>query len=92
MINIDWSQLVTKAMKDAAEAARVRAEQVVVEDTWRTAEVPFIADQLLAIEDDDPTALPGTDRQWRDYRIKVRAWKEGQTDFPDGTKRPSRPS
>lgn len=59
---------------------------------WQELEMAFIANQLLAIEDGDPTALPGTDRQWRDYRIKVRAWKEGNPDFPDGNKRPVRPS
>lgn len=91
-MNIDWSMLITKAMKDAEILAIARAAQVVAEDEWRLHEVAFIADQLLAIEDDDPTALPGTDRQWRDYRIQVRAWKEGQADFPDATKRPVRPA
>jgi len=92
MSNINWSMLITKAMKDAEAAAIARAAQVLVEDSWRAAEAAFIADQLLAIEDDDPAALPGTDRQWRDYRIKVRAWKEGHPDFPDATKRPTRPA
>lgn len=62
------------------------------EGEWRVQELRAIADQLLAIEDDDPAALPGTDRQWRDYRIQVRAWKEDHVDFPDETKRPVRPS
>lgn len=61
------------------------------EAAWQEMEMRFIADQLIAIEDEDPAAIPGTDRQWRDYRIKVRAWKEGNPDFPDGTKRPGRP-
>jgi len=91
MSNIDWSQLITKAMKDAQAAAVLRAQQVVVEDAWRVAEVAFIADQLLAIEDGDPTALPGTDTQWRAYRTKVRAWKEGALNFPDAAFRPQRP-
>lgn len=90
-MNIDWSQLITQAMKDAEAASIIRDAQVIVEDEWRLSEITFIADQLLAIEDDDPTALPGTDRQWRDYRTKVRAWKEGHVDFPDESKRPVRP-
>lgn len=92
MSNIDWSHLVTHAMKLAAIAAAQRAQDVLREDAWRVEEVAFIADQLLAIEDDDPTALPGTDRQWRDYRTQVRAWKEGRPDFPDQSKRPPRPN
>lgn len=91
MSNIDWSQMITKEMKEAEAAAILRAQQVVIEDAWRTSEVLFIADQLIAIEDDDPSALPGTERQWRDYRTAVRAWKEGHFDFPNESKRPQRP-
>lgn len=92
MGNIDWSQMITAEMKAAQAAAEFRAQRVVVEDAWRVAEVIFIADQLIAIEDDDPSALPGTERQWRDYRTAVRAWKEGYADFPDQEKRPKRPA
>lgn len=92
MIYIDWSMLITKAMKEAAiEAERIRIESA-VEVVWVGEELELIADQLLALEDDDPTALPGTEREWRDYRIKVRAWKTGNEDFPDMSKRPVRPS
>lgn len=62
------------------------------EDAWRLSEVTFIADQLIGIEDGDPTALPGTDAQWRAYRTKVRAWKEGAEHFPDQAFRPVRPT
>ena len=92
MSNIDWSMLVTKAMKDKVIADEEFKATLSVENRWMTMELLFIADQLLAIEDDDPTALPGTEREWRDYRIKVRAWKTGNEDFPDMSKRPVRPS
>lgn len=59
---------------------------------WATGEMAVVADQLLKIEDGDPTALPGADRQWRDYRIALRAWKEGAEHFPDQQHRPARPS
>ena len=63
------------------------------EDSWRLAEMSFIADQLLRIEDDDPTALPGTAAHWRAYRILVRAWVDGSdTLYPDDIKRPPRPA
>lgn len=62
------------------------------ENAWRIKEVAFITDQLIGIEDGDPTALPGTDVEWRAYRTKVRAWKEGTLYFPDSTQRPIRPS
>lgn len=68
-----------------------RMEGVQQEDAWRVAEMVLIADQLLRIQDDDPTALPGTERQWRDYRIKVRAWVDGSPYFPDRNYRPTRP-
>lgn len=52
------------------------ASAVFREKSWRDLEMTLIADQLLRIEDGDPTALPGTDRQWRNYRIQLRAWAE----------------
>lgn len=66
-------------------------DKVVEELIWRDQEMLVVADQLLRIEDSDPTALPGTDRQWRDYRIQLRAWIEGAEHFPDQAHRPRRP-
>lgn len=86
---IDWTQLSTKESRDKLEAAKLRAEQVVIEDIWRESEMELIADQLIAIEDGDPDALPVNETQWRAYRTKVRAWKDGgNPEFPDPTKRP----
>lgn len=62
-----------------------------VEDAWREEEMLVIADQLLRIEDEDPNALQGTERDWRDYRIKLRTWIAGAEYFPDKEYRPSRP-
>ena len=92
MSNIDWSQIITKQMKDEETAKRMRAQCVVVETSWQIAEMRFITDQLLALDDEDPAAEPGTEREWRDYRIQVRAWKQGAEGFPDSDKRPARPS
>lgn len=82
MSNIDWSQRLN--IKYAEGAATER--------DWQEAEMRLIAEQLPAVEDGDPTALPGTEREWRDYRIQVRAWKEGAEGFPEADKRPVRPS
>lgn len=92
MSNIDWSKLITKEMKEAVLAEQEYAINSIRENEWRTTELLLAADQLLAIEDDDPTALPGTERDWRDYRIKVRVWKEGNVDFPNSDKRPVHPT
>lgn len=92
MSNIDWSQMITKEMKDITLKAEQRVVDAMVEVEWVKDELAVIADQLLAIEDDDPTAMPGTERDWRDYRIKVRAWKEGNVDFPNSDKRPVHPT
>ncbi|ATR83955.1 hypothetical protein CS390_16115 [Pseudomonas sp. HLS-6] len=64
---------------------------VEIETAWRSAELLVVADQLLRIEDGDPAALSGNDRQWRDYRIQLRAWAEGADHFPDAAYRPVRP-
>jgi hypothetical protein len=77
---------------DLIEANRIKAELSAVEDSWRISEMEFIADQLIAMEDADPQALPGTERQWRDYRTLVRGWKEGNLDFPNEVNRPVRPT
>ncbi len=92
MSNIDWSQLITKTMKDDEMAAYTNSLLAKAELQWQTSEMAVIADQLLAIEDGDPAALPGTEREWRDYRIRVRAWKEGAEGYPDSEHRPARPS
>lgn len=62
------------------------------EAVWREGEMPFIAAQLQAFDDGDPAALPGTEREWRDYRIGVRAWVAGAPGYPSGDHRPIRPS
>lgn len=92
MSNIDWSMLITKQMKEDAIKEAVLVLATAEEDSWRNSELLFAADQLMAIDDDDPNRLPGTDREWRDYRIAVRAWKEGNVDFPEEALRPIRPT
>ena len=74
-----------------------RWKKVAAENAWRTSEINTIANQLMAIEEDeagsgDAKPLPGTRAQWLVYRTKVRAWKEGNLDFPDQAKRPVMPS
>ena len=96
MSNIDWSQLITKEMKDAAQAAWLLAEQVTREIAWRGAELLIVARQLEAIEEDEadetpPDLLPGTRKQWLKYRGLVSNWKEGAEGFPELTNRPVRP-
>lgn len=91
MSNIDWSQMITAQDKqdvvDKAEYAVNSNREV----AWRTSEMEFIADQLIAIEDEAIDALPGTDKQWREYRTAVRNWKEGAVGYPDNTLRPAQP-
>jgi hypothetical protein len=66
-------------------------DKCATEDGWVKSEMEVVADQLLKIEDGDPSALPGTTRQWRDYRIDLRAWKVGAAGFPEIEARPVRP-
>lgn len=73
------------------EAGQQEAQKVQSENSWRIREVAFVTDQLIGIEDADPTALPGSEAEWRAYRTKVRAWKEGADGFPDSAQRPARP-
>ncbi|MGY2337991.1 hypothetical protein ACW9HW_01930 [Pseudomonas sp. SDO5532_S415] len=74
------------------EADRIKREQTVIEDQWRADELALIADQLIALEDADPSALPVTETEWRAHRTKVRAWKEDAEHFPEAEYRPVRPS
>lgn len=83
--------LITKQMKEDAIKEAVLVLATAEEGSWRNSELLFAADQLMAIDDDDPNRLPGTDREWRDYRIAVRAWNEGNVDFPNKELRPKRP-
>jgi hypothetical protein len=97
MSNIDWSQLITKAMKDQAAADQVIIAQTGEENAWRETEILAISNQLMALEEqeagvEDSGALPGTRLEWLQYRTKVRNWKEGHPDFPDMTARPVQPA
>ncbi|MBC3411271.1 hypothetical protein HU720_08135 [Pseudomonas sp. SWRI51] len=69
--------------------ARIGAEREVA---WVEEEMPVAAEQLIMLEDEDPAALPGTARQWRDYRIALRAWKDGAAGYPQIELRPARPA
>ena len=90
MINIDWASLRTAAdIAAEAEAARL-APLIDVEIQWVEQERKFVAEQLEAIEDGE--LIAGTERQWRDYRTQVRAWKLDAEGYPDSNMRPSRPS
>ena len=90
MINIDWASL-RKAADIAAEAETARlAPLIAVEVQWVEQERKFVAEQLEAIEDGEQVV--GTERQWRDYRTLVRAWKLDAEGYPDSSLRPERPS
>ncbi|NWD49006.1 hypothetical protein [Pseudomonas gingeri] len=69
----------------------LRAKKIPVELEWQATEMSFIANQLLAIEEEADDALPGTRKQWLSYRTLVRLWHES-ADFPDQSKRPIRPA
>ena len=69
--------------------ARLSAER---ETAWVETEMPLVAEQLVMLEDEDPAALPGTARQWRDYRIALRGWKDGAAGYPEIDRRPARPA
>ena len=89
MSNIDWSELCKAAdIKAEAETARL-APLIAVEVQWVEQERRFVAEQLEAIEDGEQVA--GTERQWRDYRTEVRAWRLGGEGYPDSNMRPARP-
>ena len=66
-------------------------ELAFTEAQWVSEQNVFIAEQLLMLEDGDPNALPVVPQQWRDFRIALRSWKEGNPDFPDQNKRPVKP-
>ena len=90
MSNIDWSKLRKSAdIKADDEAARL-APLIAVEVQWAEQERKRVAEQLEAIEDGEPVV--GTERQWRDYRTQVRAWKLDAEGYPDSSQRPARPS
>lgn len=90
MSNIDWSELRKAAdIQAEAEAARL-VPLIAVEIQWAEQERKRVAEQLEAIEDGEQVA--GTERQWRDFRTQVRAWKLGAEGYPDSSQRPARPS
>ena len=91
MSNIDWSQLITKTMKDDE---LVKAQMIigdVRETLWKEGVMRVITDQLIALEDDDPDRMPVTEQEWRAYRTQIRAWKLGAMGYPAIENRPAKP-
>ncbi len=89
MSNIDWSKL-RKAADIHAEAEAAHLALLIAEEVqWAEQERKFVAEQLEAIEDGEHVL--GTERQWRDYRTRVRAWKLDAEGYPDSSQRPARP-
>ena len=86
-INGDFGEII-----EYVEPPKSIGQMIAEEDAWKLSEMDLIADQLIAMEDSDPGALPGTERQWRDYRTLIRAWKEDAEHFPDRAFRPVRPA
>jgi len=67
------------------------------EQDWAASEIPAIARQLEALEEDEAgetpeDLLPGARNQWLGYRGKVRCWKDGASGFPEIEQRPVRPT
>lgn len=92
MSNIDWTRI-RKAADIAAQKEATRLAPLIAgEALWVEAERKYVSEVLEAIEDGGDDAPLGTEREWRDYRIQVRAWKEGAEGFPEAEKRPVRPS
>ncbi len=91
MSNINWDMLITKEMKDAEKAKATEAVYAVNQEAWRSTEMSFIADQLIALEDGAEDSLPGSDAEWRAYRTKVRNWREGADGYPFEENAPQRP-
>lgn len=91
MSNINWNMLITKAMKDEAEAKTLEDSHAARQVAWRAAEMTFIAEQLIALEDGAEDALPGSEAEWRAYRTKVRNWREGADGYPFEENAPQRP-
>ena len=90
MSNIDWSKLRKAADIRAETDAACLAPLIAAEVQWAEHERKFVAEQLEALEDGEEGV--GTERQWRDYRTQVRAWKAGADGYPDSSLRPARPS
>ena len=88
--------IIPQWLLDKAQEQWALMEQTQVEDLWRMSELEKVSNQLMAIEEveaggDVPDVFPGGRTDWLSYRTKVRAWKTGNSDFPDHTKRPTYP-
>ena len=63
-----------------------------VEDAWRSVEMPLARENRIALAEMGDDSIPGTAKQWQDYWLALRDWKDSNPDFPDMSKRPIRPS
>lgn len=58
---------------------------------WVQGQMRRVAEQLLMLADKDPSAEAGTEQDWVNYRIALRAWRVGNADFPSVVARPTAP-
>jgi hypothetical protein len=71
-MNIDWSKLITKAMKEQAEAARALAEVVAENARLRAIADTAIAPLQDAVDIDDATeAEIVLLKNWKKYRVAL---------------------
>lgn len=62
------------------------------EEAWRASEMLLARENRTAIAEMGDESIPGTAKEWSDYWLALRGWKDGNPDFPDMSKRPIRPS
>lgn len=67
-------------------AAQLGAEEA----AWRSEEMRIARENVISIQFGDPS-IPGTEQAWKDYWLSLRDWVEGESGYPDLTKRPSSP-
>lgn len=92
MSNIDWTQLVTKAMKEQAAAAQALAKVVAETATRRAVADAAIAPLQDAVDIDDATEGEiSLLKVWKKYRVSLNRLSE-QPGYPTTVDWPSPPS
>lgn len=91
-MNIDWSQLITKATKDAAAAAQRLADVIAENSRRREIADKAIAPLQDAVDIDDATEVEvALLKAWKKYRVALNRQPD-EPGYPDNIVWPVQPS
>lgn len=92
LVTEDMRVMTSDEVKVHQNPAPSMEELSALEESWRMTEMTIARENRVAIAEMGDPSVIGTAKQWQDYWLALRDWKDGNPDFPDTSKRPKAPT